>query len=162
MLKNQLIVDGIFISVIILFLNFFSLTLIEDTSKINSLGVIGSGTLMGLFTLYSLLFKKGIERKTLDNFVLFFMASIIISMFMANLFWEQTFINSFKEYKYFYIYFLYFIPVFLDIEPERLLRILVIFFILTIGIFIIDYITFPEPLFAWRNEERRDGITIFF
>ena len=162
MLKNQFIIDGTIIAIIILFLNFFSLTLIEDTSKINSLGVIGSGTLLVAFTVYSLLFKKGIESKILDKFILFFMLSIIISMVMANLFWDQTFINSFKEYKYFYIYFLYFIPVLFEIEPERLLRILVIFFILTIGIFIIDYITFPDPLFAWQNEERRDGITIFF
>ena len=150
------------IAILVLFLKFFSLTLIDETSKVNSIGVLASGTLLGIFTIYELLFKKDLEKKILDKFVLFFILIIIISMIMANLFWDQTFLNSFKEYKNFYIYFLYFIPIFLKIEPERLQRILVIIFILTLGIFLIDYVTFPDPLFAWRNEERRDGITIFF
>ena len=162
MLKNQLIVDGIIIAIIILFLKFFSLTLVDDNSKINSLGVIICGTLLGIFSIYKFLYKKGFEKKLLDKFIFFYIISIVISMFMANLFWDQPFINSFKEYKYFYIYFLYFIPFFLDVRPERLIRILIILFFLTLGIFLIDYVTFPDPLFAWRNEERRDGITIFF
>ena len=162
MVKNQFIVDGIITAILILFLKFFSLILIEDTSKLNSIGVLASGVFLGVFTCYGLLFNKEFERKKLDKFVLFFILCIIISMVMANLFWDQTFIDSCKEYKNFYIYFLYFIPIFLNIESKRLKRILIILFVLTLGIFLIDYVTFPDPLFAGRNEERRDGITIFF
>ena len=35
-------------------------------------------------------------------------------------------------------------------------------FLISLLIFVIDYITFPNPIFSWRNEERRNGITIFF
>ena len=145
-----------------IFLKFFSLTLIDETSKINSVGIIGLGTLLIIFSFYSFTFKKGIEKKTLDTYVLMLIGSLVISMLMAELFWDQSFITSFKEYKYFYIFFLYFIPILLKIEPERLNRILVILFGFSVVIFLIDFVTFPDPLFSYRTEERREGMTIFF
>ena len=162
MFKNQLIIDAIIVAIILVFLKFFSLTLIDETSKLNSVGIIGFGTIMIVFSLYSLTFRKDIEKKTLDKYVYFLIGSLVISMFMAELFWDQSFIVSFKEYKYFYILFLYFIPILLNIGTERLNRILVILFAFSVVIFLIDFVTFPDPLFSYRTEERREGMTIFF
>ena len=162
MIRNQFITDAIIIGIVVLFLKFFSLTLIEETSKLNSLGIIGIGSLLIILALYTLTFKKGIEKKTLDKYVLGLIVSLLISMIMADLFWDQTFITSFKEYKYFYIFFLYFIPNSFEIEPERLKRIVAILFGLSVIVFFIDYVTFPDPLFSYRTEERREGMTIFF
>lgn len=162
MFRNQLIVDAIIIGTILIFLKFFSLTYIEETSKLNSIGIVGLGALLALLSFYALTFKKGIEKNTLDKFVLLLIGSLVISMVMADLFWDQSFVASFKEYKYFYIFFLYFIPIFLDIEPERLIRIMAIVFGLSVIVFVIDFVTFPDPLFSYRTEERREGMTIFF
>ena len=162
MFKNQLIIDAIIVAIILIFLKFFSFTLIDETSKFNSVGIIGLGTIMIIFSLYSLAFRKDIEKKALDKYVYFLIGSLVISMFMAELFWDQSFIVSFKEYKYFYIFFLYFVPILLGIDTERLIRILVILFAFSVVIFLIDFATFPDPLFSYRTEERREGMTIFF
>ena len=78
MFRNQLIVDAIIIGTILIFLRFFSLTYIEDTSKLNSIGIVGLGTLLALISFYALTFKKGIEKNTLDKYVLLLIASLII------------------------------------------------------------------------------------
>ena len=160
--RNQLIIDSIIIGTVLIFLKFFSLTLIDETSKFNSIGILGLGVLLAIITFYSLTFKNNLNENRLDKYVLFLILSMIISMIMADLFWDQTFIDSFKEYKYFYIFFLYFIPNFFKIESDRLQKIIVIMFGLSVIVFLIDYITFPDPLFSYRTEERREGMTIFF
>ena len=160
--RNQLIIDSIIIGTVLIFLKFFSLTLIDETSKFNSIGILGLGVLLAIITFYSLTFKNNLNENRLDKYVLFLILSMIISMIMADLFWDQTFINSIKEYKYFYIFFLYFIPNFFKIESDRLQKIIVIMFGLSVIVFLIDYITFPDPLFSYRTEERREGMTIFF
>ena len=160
--KNQLIVDAIIIATIVIFLKFFSFTLIDETSKFNSVVILGLGIILAITAIYSLTFKNNLKEKKLDKYILLLIFSMLISMVMADLFWDQTFTNSIKEYKYFYIFFIYFIPNFLDIESERLQNIIVFIFGLSVIVFLIDYITFPDPLFSYRTEERREGMTIFF
>lgn len=81
---------------------------------------------------------------------------------MANWYWDQSFMTSLKGYIYFYIYALYFLLVLLDVSSKRIELIVKLFFFSTLIVFLIDFVTFPDPLFSWRSEERRDGITIFF
>ena len=162
MFKNNWIVDALIVLIIIVFLRFFSFTLVEENSKLGTLGIIGPGILLSIFTLYSYIFKKGIEKKVIDRFIIYFIFCMVLSTVTANLYWDQSFIVSLKEYKYFYIYFLYFLPILLNIEKERLNRILIILFLFSVFIFLIDFVTFPDPLFSYRTEERREGRTIFF
>ena len=83
-------------------------------------------------------------------------------MFMADIYWDQPFAITMKGSVAYYIYPLYFFLIYLDLSAERIERIIKVLFLITLGIFAIDAVTFPTPLFAWRSEERRDGITIFF
>ncbi len=81
---------------------------------------------------------------------------------MANIYWSQSFESSLKSCSNFYVYFLYFVFIILDVQEDRVERILKVLFFLSLLIFLIDYATFPDPLFSYRSEERRNGITIFF
>ena len=81
---------------------------------------------------------------------------------MANFYWDQSFMASIKGYRDYYIYFLYFMLIFFNVSAVRTERIIVLLFLASLVIFAIDYVTFPDPMFAWRSEERRSGISIFF
>lgn len=123
--------------------------------------VSAAGILLAAITFIAPFFRPG-ERKPLDSFVSFFIFSMIISSFMALVYWDQSLMTSFTGYKFFYIYFLYFIFVIFEVSPARVERIIMLFFFTTLVIFFIGYVTFPDPLFSYRSEERRNGITIFF
>lgn len=124
--------------------------------------VLLAGFLLMAISLFGILFTKGIKLEAFDKLVLFFILCMIVSSVMAKVYWKQAFSSSLKAYSFFYIYFLYFILLVFNISKDRIERVLVLFFSISLLIFIIDYITFPNPLFSWRNEERRSGITIFF
>ena len=159
--RNRLLFDAIIVIVIIQFLNFFSLSSIDESSFRLTI-LRGTGFLLMVVSFMGLLFQKGIKKHPLDALVLMYTFSIIISTFMANLYWEQSFYDSVKEYRFFYIFFIYFILIFFNVSPDRIERIIILFFFISLAIFLIDFITFPDPIFSWRNEERRNGITIFF
>ena len=160
MLKKQLTVDIIICLIIIIFLEFFSLTLLDDSIKF--LVLFATGILLMVNYFIALLIHKPIRKHPLDNLVLLFIFSMILSSFMAYIYWDQSFFSSLKDYRSFYIYFLYFFLVYLNVSSERIERIIILLFFLSLLIFLIDFITFPNPLFSWRDEERRNGITMFF
>lgn len=145
-----------------MFIHFFSFTMFPPASSITSTAVYGIGILMLITSFIGLVLKKNFRSNPMDYKVSLFIVSIIISSFMANLYWDQLFAMSLKGYIYFYIYALYFFLVLLDVSSERVEFIFKLFFFSTLIVFLIDFITFPNPLFSWRSEERRDGITIFF
>jgi len=148
--------------IIIIFLQYFSLKLIPGESKLVTPLIFGSGiSLIGIF-LYNSLFQKGIKYNKLDFVILLFFVNMIISAAMANMYWGQSFFSSLVGYRFFYIYFLYFVLIFLKMGSEDAEKLVKVFFFLSIAVFLIDVVTFPNPLFAYRDEERRGGMTIFF
>jgi hypothetical protein len=161
LLKASTIIDIIIFFVIILFLQFFSFTKIED-SKLLQYGTLAFGLLLTVISFFGFLFKKGITKHPLDKLVFIFIISMITSSFLANAYWNQSFFSSLRSYIFFYIYFLYFFLIVFNVSAERIKTLLIILFFISLVIFLIDYVTFPNPLFSWREEERRNGITIFF
>ncbi len=162
MIKTNFVFEGLILLVIIIFLQFFSFTIIPDDSTFLSTTIFGLGLMMLLITLTTILFKNGLTLYSLDQFLIFFLFSIFLSILTAYAFWDQPFIASILSYRLFYIYFLYFVLVYLEFSRIETERILIVLFSLTLIIFIINYKTFPDSLFSLRSEERRNGITIFF
>jgi len=160
LLKKYLFVDGIIIVIIILFLQFFSYTKLPDIKLILIVSLLG--VLFFIFTIYGFFTQKFKTKHPLDKIVFAFICCFIISAFMANIYWNQSFESSLKSCSNFYIYLLYFVFIILNVQQDRVEWILKVLFFLSIIIFLIDYATFPEPLFSYRSEERRNGITIFF
>ena len=148
--------------IIIIFLEFFSLRLITEDSKITATAILGIGISLAIFSVVGLLFQKGIKINIIDRLLILFVISMFLSSFMANLFYDQSFFGSIKAYKHFYIYFLYFSLLIFKIEPKRIKKIVIIFYFITLLIFLTEYIVFPNSIFSWRSEERRGGISIFF
>jgi hypothetical protein len=124
--------------------------------------IFGIGLIMIIISFYYLFFKKNIKIRGLDIIIILFVLSMILSAFMAYTYWEQPFLSSLIGYRDYYIYFLYFTLIFLATPSENVEKTIKILFFLSLAVFIIDFITFPNPLFAWREEERRNGITILF
>lgn len=162
LLNKNLLTEASIVLIIILFLEVFSLTLIPEDSRILAAAVFGIGLLLMLFSFLHILFKKGYRMGFLDKLILLFVLSLFLSALMARVYWEQQLVSSFLSYRLFYIYLLYFVFVFLEVSPKRAELMLSVLFLLSVLVFIIDYVTFPDPLFAYRSEERREGITIFF
>lgn len=160
--KKPVLQDAIIILIILVFLNFFSFIGIVDNTTISITAVYIIGLGMMAFSIIKSLSTNRIKKHPLDKLVFFFILSLLISILISYVYWDQTLLSSIKSYYFFYIYFLYFILVYLDIPPERVEGIFKLFFFASLGIFIIDFMTFPNPLFSYRSEERRDGITIFF
>lgn len=160
MLKKHYLVDGIIVIIIILFLQFFSYTKLPDIKLLLILSLLG---VMGFaFTIYGFLTQKFKTKHPLDKLVFAFVCCFILSSFTANIYWNQSFESSLKSCSNFYVYFLYFVFIILEVQEDRIERILKVLFFLSLFIFLIDYKTFPDPLFSYRSEERRNGITIFF
>ncbi len=160
MIKSR-VVDIILLVIIIVFLNFFSLTLIPEHSFLPKSIFLSSLILAGIM-LYYLFFKAREELVLLDKSVLIFIISFFLSAFMAKLYWNQSILTSIKSTFYFYIFFLYFVLRFLELPEERVISLIKILFFVSLVVFAIDYLTFPHPLFSYREEERRGGITTFF
>ncbi len=160
--KKSIIQDAIIILIILVSLNFFSLTTISDnaTLVITALYAVGFG--MMAFIIIKFLNKKAIEKHPLDRIVFIFILSMFISAFVSFIYWDQPLASSMKSYSYFYIYLLYFVLVYLEIPSERVEGIFKLIFFASLAIFVIDFIMYPNPIFSWRSEERRNGITIFF
>src|SRR5699024_9011618 len=118
-----------------------------------------SSLILAGITIYYLFFKAREELVTLDKLVLIFIISFFLSAFMAKIYWNQSIFTSVKSTFYFYIFFLYFVLHFLELQEERVIFLIKILFFISLVVFVIDYITFPQPLFSYRTGERRGGIT---
>ncbi|HET8830030.1 MAG TPA: hypothetical protein VFM79_11850 [Pelobium sp.] len=150
------------ITIIIIFLQFFSYTGISEDSKVLAAAIFGCGMLMLLLSLNTLLFKRELVICGLDQLVILFMVSVFFSFFTAYGYWAQPVATSFLSYRLFYIYFLYFVLVYFELSQKEVESIILVIFFTSLIIFLIDYLTFPDPIFTMRSEERRNGITIFF
>lgn len=160
--KSNFLVEGAILLTIIIFLQLFSYTGIPENSLALAAGIFGLGMLMLLISFATILFKNGLQLNGIDRLVILFIAAIFISFFTAYAYWEQPVSSSLLSYRSFYIFFLYFVLVGFKISQKASVRIVIILFFLSLIIFSIDYVTFPEALFSLRSEERRDGFTIFF
>jgi hypothetical protein len=161
-MKKSLLYDIIVIVIILQFLSYFSLRKIPVDSPLRDQAKILVGIFLAVVAIRGLLFQNEISFKPLDKKVLCFIFTMVLSSVCAYAFWNQSFIASMKGYVNFYIYFLYFILLIFNFSIERVERIIKIFFFLSLVVFIVDLVTIPESLFSYRNEERRNGITIWF
>ena len=161
-MKKLVIYDIIVFFIILQFLSFFSLKLIPDDSPLRDQVKTLEGILLVAVCFSGLVFEKGTNFKPLDKKVLFFILTMILSSMCAYAYWNQSFTASLKGYANFYIYILYFIFVIFNFSIERIEKFIKIFFFLSLIVFIVDIATLPESLFSYRNEERRNGITIWF
>ena len=160
--RSYFFVESMIILIIIIFLQLFSYTGINESSKVLPAAILGCGILMFLIAIGTILFKPGLILYSLDKLVILFIVSIFLSFLTAYGYWEQPFKSSFLSYRLFYIYFLYFVLVGFKMSSKEVETIIVVLFFLSLVIFLIDYFTFPDPIFSLRSEERRNGITIFF
>lgn len=162
MVRSNLFVEGVVILTIIIFLQLFSYIGIPENAVALSVAIFGLGMLMLFISFTTVLFKKGLELYGIDQLVIAFIAVIFISFLTAYAYWEQPITSSLLSYRQFYIFFMYFVLVGFEVSQKAIERILVILFFLSLIVFVIDYITFPDAIFSLRSEERRDGITVFF
>lgn len=153
---------GLIIIIVIIFLQFFSYTGISEDSKVMAAAIFGCGMLMFSLSLTIILFKRELTLCGLDHLVILFIFSIFFSFFSAYFYWSQPIGTSFLSYRLFYIYFLYFVLVYFDLSQKEVESIILVIFFATLIIFAIDFVTFPNPIFTMRSEERRNGITVFF
>lgn len=162
MKSNRALFIGSILVITIIFLDYFSFKEISTTSVFNTPAIFVCGIVMIGITIFNLLFREGVHLLSLDITVLLFIGNMLVSFWMANFYWDQSFFASLVGYRYFYIYFLYFFFIFLNFTSAEVEKILKIFFFLSLVVFLVDLITFPDPIFANRDEERRGGITVFF
>ena len=160
--KSDFLAKGVIFIIIVIFLQFFSYTGISDDSKVLAAAIFGCGMLMMAMSIFTILFKSGYVFYPLDQMVFIFMAVVICSFFTAYIYWGQPLATSLLSYRLFYIYFLYFLLIFFDLSQKQVESLIQFIFFLTLIIFAIGYVTFPNPIFTMRSEERRNGITIFF
>ncbi len=155
-------IKGMIIMIIIIFLQFFSYTGISEDSKALAGAIFLCGLVMLLLSLNAILFKRTLVLNSLDHMVVLFILSIFFSFFTAYIYWGQPIATSFLSYRLFYIYFLYFVLVYFELTQKDVENIVLVIFFTTLIIFAINFITYPDPIFTMRTEERRNGITIFF
>ncbi|MGB5941996.1 MAG: hypothetical protein WBG71_03880 [Leeuwenhoekiella sp.] len=160
-LTSKSVTDVIIIIALLFFIEFFSLKTLEDSSMISA-GVFGFGVLFLITTIIAILYKTGYRLHLLDKLVLYYVIAIFLSLLAVYNYWDQSLISSFLAYRDFYIFFLYFVLIATNATQERVERIFIILFFLSLFIFFVDYLTFPDSIFANRSEERREGITIYF
>lgn len=155
-------VKGMIITIIVIFLQFFSYTGISDDSKALAAAIFGCGMIMLVLSVNTFLFKRKLTIFGLDRLVILFMVAVFFSFFTAYIYWAQPLATSFLSYRLFYIYFLYFVLVYFELSKQEVETIVLIIFFTTLIIFAINFVTYPDPIFTMRTEERRNGITIFF
>jgi hypothetical protein len=96
--------------------------------------------------------------------VTIFIASIVFGAISAYLFYNQNPIQSVIVSHIFYPFFTYLLLVQSEFKREDLLVLIKLLFWMTILVFIIDYFTYPNTMFAWDNNSRaeRNALGIFF
>ncbi|RXK87351.1 hypothetical protein [Filimonas effusa] len=153
---------SILIGLILLLLQLFNFKLLPEAISAQLSAVAGLGLIA--FYLYLRFTRKGayLKRFFLDKLVWLFLACMLVSAIAASIYWDQSFYTSLIGYKYFYAYFIYLIMAKAFMSKEDADKIIKFFFFATLIVFLINRITFPNSLFAWRSEERREGITLFF
>lgn len=144
-------------------LNFFSYSKFLDSSQfwifvetVNFIPIV-------FYLLHVILTKK--KRKGYFSLpVSIFIASIIFGAISAYIHYNQSLVKSIIASHIFYPFFTYLLLVQLKFKREDLLTVIKIIFWITILVFIIDFFTFPDTLFAWRNEDReeRAALGLFF
>ena len=147
--------------IVILLLQFFSFKYLPDGIA-NYSAFFAGVAILGMF-LFLLLFKKRQgERHSLDIIVGLFIFSMFFALINANIYWGQSTFFSLIGFKFYYIYFLYFVFVYISFPQIDAEKIMLLFFYLSVIVFLINAITFPNVIFAWRSEERREGSSFFF
>lgn len=147
----------------ILNLHFFSYSLFEDSEQImNGLKIINSIPIIIL--IYQIIINKNWRKGYFHKPIILFISSTIIGVISALVYYDQTIVQSWKALDVFYPFFTYLLLIKLRTKKDDILFVVKIVFWITIGVFIIDLLTFPTPIFAWRSEERetRTAIGIFF
>jgi hypothetical protein len=96
--------------------------------------------------------------------VLLFIASIVLGAMSAFMNYNQSPVQSIIVSHVFYPFFTYLLLVQIDFKKEDLLLIIKILFWITLLVFIIDVLTFPNALFAWDMDEgpERGALGLFF
>ena len=113
---------------------------------------------------YYLVIEKKIKKGYFSRAIGCFIAAMVVSSISAFLTYGQSFYESLSASSYLCPFFLYLILVHKSVSKEIILYIVKFFFFSSLIIFIVDIITFPNSIFAWRLEERleRQSLGIFF
>lgn len=143
-------------------LNFFSYSKFDSSQFFLFIEIVNFIPIVFYFA-YIILTKK--KRKGYFSLpVSIFIASIIFGAISAYIYYYQSLIQSIIASHIFYPFFTYLLLVQLEFKKEDLLTVIKIVFWITILVFIIDFFTFPDTLFAWRSDDReeRAALGLFF
>ena len=144
-------------------LNFFSYSKFSDSSQF-SIFVEIVNFIPVVFYFVHLMLNEAKRKGYFSLPVSIFVASIISGAISAYIYYDQSLIQSMIASHIFYPFFTYLLLVQLEFKKGDLLLIIKMVFWATLVVFIIDFFTFPDTLFAWRNESReeREALGLFF
>ena len=143
---------SILVILIVLFINFYDFQPLWNTFSIIKLIVIIP---LFLYCLSTIITSRGIFSLPIKLII----GSILFSLFTARFSWGQSFWQSFREIPYYMGYLLYFFLIRKDISEKKLEKIILIFSILYIVLYIFQFINYDHLVFgAWTTTGTSRGI----
>jgi hypothetical protein len=104
---------------------------------------LGIFLIFGLLIIYLIYNREKQEKKHFVFPVILILVSVFISMFGAYVFQDQSFLATGYGQRAIYFYFIYFLLHYLKFSVEYIVRIIGIFGLVFIAIYIIQYVVFP-------------------
>jgi hypothetical protein len=132
----------IIIFIMLCSMGFYHLIFIPET-VLKALELVGLGTILVFFILYSVYGEKSDSRKLFKFPVILFFIASILSMLGAFLFNDQPFVNSVYAQRAIYFYLFYFLLHYMKIEKEFIVRTTVALGVLYIIMYFVQYFIYP-------------------
>lgn len=147
--------------VTVIILGFFDARAVSETDR-GQLITLNSFIIVLIHIFYQIVQVNKGEKGSFVTHINLLLLAIFISMIPAYIYHGQSFFQSFKALRHFYVFFIYFILYKEFFTYDQILKLCKIFFFITLFIYIINYLTLPNAFFADKTFERRGTVTIRF
>jgi hypothetical protein len=153
-------VNNLFVILIILCsTGFFNLTMLGSGQKAAEL--MGAGIIVALLAIHYTYSDQLTFRKNFVSFILLIFLSAVTSMMTANYVREQSFAASLFAERAIFYYLFYFLLHQLKIRPRDLEIIFIIFGIIHVALYLLQYFSYPKILFDVFMMSDRGTIRIY-
>lgn len=150
----------ILIIIILCSLKFYQFIFIPDVA-IKIFEWIGIGIIAGLIVLYIVYGRERLYKQRFAFPIFLIFISVLLSMFGAYGFHDQSFMDTAIAQNAIYFYFIYFLLHYMKMSGVFIIRVLVSFAIVYIGLYLLQYFMFPVQITKSKMFLDRGTIRIF-
>ncbi|MGC9343763.1 MAG: hypothetical protein ACP5E3_13750, partial [Bacteroidales bacterium] len=150
----------ILVFIILCSLKFYQLAFIpEVVFKISEW--IGIGMIFAILIIYIVYSREKLFRQKFAFPIILILISVIISMFAAYGYHNQSFLKTAIAQRAIYFYFIYFLLHYMKMEGEFIIRLILVFGLIYIILYLTQYIVFPSQITNSKMFIDRGTLRIF-